>query len=47
MRVAFSLYYLSLGNHVPSVNFQRKREILHKVVTAFVINHAVHNAELE
>lgn len=47
MSVAFSLQYLSLGNHVPSVNFPRKRETLGKVISAFVINRAVHNAELE
>lgn len=44
---AFSLQYLLLGNHVPSVNFQRKKETLGKLVSAFVINRAVHSAELE
>lgn len=43
----FSLQYLLLGNHVPSVNFQRKRETLDgKVLSTLVINHAVYNAEL-
>lgn len=46
--VAFSLQYQLLGNHVPCVNFQRKRETLDdKVVSAFVINCAVHKAELQ
>lgn len=36
-----------LGNHVPSVNFQRKKETLGKLVRAFVINRAAHDAELE
>lgn len=47
MSIAFSLQYLLLGNHVPNVNFQRKKETLSKLVSAFVINRAVHNAELE
>lgn len=45
--VALSLQYLLLGNHVPSVNFQRKKGTLGKLLSAFVINRAVHNAELE
>lgn len=40
MSVAFSLQYLLLGNHMPSVNIQRKRETFEgKAVSALVKMH--------